>query len=410
MSNRRRQLALALALAAVGSPALSEPRSPGLRPDPASVEAGLWSEVDKAERHVRQSAELNTDPALNAYVREVACKVAAQYCPEMRVYVLDRPFMNASMAPNGYTEVWSGLLLRASNEAELAFVIGHETSHFAENHSIERLRATKTRANVGLALQVGVAVLGVAAASRADTYDEARNIMDSTNNLIDVVYLGVIASVFRFTREQEAEADRLGLQRATAAGYASSAAAQIWREMADETVSSDFERVRKADAKLSIFDSHPLTSARILALDAQAKASSTNGEIGRERYRAAIRPHLSAWLNDDLRRRDFGETLHILDRLASTNEDLGVVNFYRGEAYRLRRKDGDLALARKAYAAAAAYPDAPVATWRELGDLASREKDAAAASAAYEAYLAKAPNAEDVWLVRDALNSLGHGV
>ena len=99
----------------------------------------------------------------------------------------------------------------------------------------------------------------------------------------------------------------------------------------------------------------------------------------------------------------------MIDRLAAGGEDLGVLNYYRGEAYRLRRGDGDLVKARDAYLAAAAHPDAPLAVWRELGDIRRREGDVVGARTAYESYLAKAPQAEDAWMVQDSLSSLDNG-
>lgn len=395
-----------LAVVVAASPATAAPRQAGLRPAPSSPEAGLWDLSDKAEQHVRHSAELNSDPALNAYVREVACKVAAEYCEGLRVYVLDRPFFNASMAPNGYTEVWSGLLLRCEDEAELAFVLGHETTHFAESHGIEAHEAMKARANAALVVSVGIAIAGAAAAAGAATPQSAQSIMNATGDLVDVVYLAQVAAFFRFSREQEAEADQLGLRRAVNAGYRATAAADSWRGLMTETAASDFEKIRKQDARLGIFDSHPLTATRVSALEAQAKTFKPGGEAGAARYRAAIRPFLGRWLKDDLRRRDFGETLQVIDRLARSGEDLGVLNFYRGESYRLRGKPGDVALARDAYAAATGQPDAPPAAWRELGEMRRRGGDAANARAALEAYLRVAPEADDAWMVRETLEAL----
>ncbi|HQT53698.1 MAG TPA: M48 family metalloprotease, partial [Phenylobacterium sp.] len=205
--------AVAVASLAVGSAAQAQ-RLAGVRPDLASDEGGLWSVSDKAEIGARQSAELDRDPALNAYVRDVACKVARDHCADIRVYVMDRPFFNASMAPNGYTEVWSGTLLRAADEAQLAFILGHEISHFDRNHSLTSWRRRKSTANAMMVLSAGVAVVGVAAASSAHTYDGASSIMDATRGLIDVVYLAGMASLFGFDRANELEADRLGLGRA----------------------------------------------------------------------------------------------------------------------------------------------------------------------------------------------------
>jgi predicted Zn-dependent protease len=64
------------------------------------------------------------DPALNAYVRSVLCKVTDDYCRDVRVYIVDVPYFNASMAPNGAMMVWTGTLLRVRNEAQLALVLG----------------------------------------------------------------------------------------------------------------------------------------------------------------------------------------------------------------------------------------------------------------------------------------------
>lgn len=401
--------ALALAAALASAPAVAQERAAGLRPDVTSAEAGFWSVMDDAEAQAKTRADLNSDPALNAYVRGVMCKVAAAHCPDLRVYVMDRPIMNASMAPNGYSEVWSGLLLRATDEAELAYVLGHEVSHFTENHTIEAHKAKKMRANVALAATVVVAVAGAASAASAGTASEAQSIMDATGNTIDLIYYAQIASFFRFSREQEAEADLLGQRKLAAAGYDPAAAPESWRGLIAETKGSDFKRVRDSGTRNSVFSSHPLSSDRIAALDGQAKTLTAGGDRGRERHRAAIRPHLGVWLRDDLRKRDFGQTLVVIDRLAVGGEDLGVLNYYRGEAYRMRRGDGDLPRARDAYLVAAVHADAPPATWRELGDIRRRDGDLAGARTAYETYLAKAPQAEDAWLVQDSLSSLQQG-
>jgi predicted Zn-dependent protease len=378
----------------------------GLRPQPDSPEAGLWDTFDKVEQQAKLSADLNADPVLNAYVHEVACKVAAEYCQELRIYVMDRPFMNAAMASNGYSEVWSGLLLRVADEAELAFVLGHEASHFTENHSIERHEAIKTRANVAMAFSAGIAAVALVGAAHTVHSQGVSDIYDAAGSLVDLVYFTAAASLFSFTREQETEADILGLRRAAAAGYDTRAAASSWRSVLSESKASDFKSVRNQEARLGILDSHPLSSIRADALDLEASKLPVGGASGRERHRAAIRPFLGAWLKDDLRRKDYGQTLHVIDRLAATGEDLGVLNFYRGETYRLRRGEDDVELAKQAYEAAIAHSDAPVAAWRELGEARRRAGDRAGAAQAFNDYLEKAPDAEDAWLVRDTLNSL----
>ena len=214
-----------------------------------------------------------------------------------------------------------------------------------------------------------------------------------------------MASMFSFSRDQESEADALGLGRAERAGYSASAAVDVWRSRMDETEASDFEKVRKSQARTSIFDSHPVDKDRLAALSQQA-ASHPGGVVGQDDLRRMVRPHMAAWLKDDLRRRDYGQTLFLINRLSESGEDLGVLGFYKGEAYRLRHGDGDLGPARDAYKAASQQADAPVATWRELGEILRKDGDSAGAKSAFETYLAKAPEAEDAWLVRDSIKTL----
>lgn len=399
---RGRAVAIAVAFAIASQSLVAEAqaglRPAGLRPDTSSPEAGLWTVSDKAENQAKQQAELNRDPALNEYVRSVACKVAATYCSELRVYVMDRPFFNASMAPNGYMEVWSGALLRANNEAELAFVLGHESGHFAHSHSWQALQDLKSRANGAMIASLLISAVGVAAMANAGTAAAVDSISTATQGLVNVVYLGSMAGMFSFSRNNEYEADAYGHQVASAAAYDPAAGTAVWRRLVSETAASDFPKVRQRETRASIFDTHPVASDRIEALDRLTKAPG--GDLGADRYRAAIRPHLSAWLRDDLRRRDFGQTLFVIDQLSKRGEDLGVLNFYRAEAMRLRRKDGDLEAAEQAYRIAIAHPDAPAAAYRELADLAEKRRAKDEMADLLIKYLDRDPAAKDASFIR----------
>lgn len=390
-----RAVLTAVLATALATGAVAQPRLAGQRPAIDSVEGGLWSEGDRMERLAAASGTLNRDPALRAYVRQVACKVAAEYCDQMRVNVMDAPFFNASMAPNGYMEVLSGALLRVRDEDELAFVLGHEVGHFAENHSIERWNNMKATATT-------VLVLGAAVGAAGMYYGV------NTSGLIDVTRFAGLAAVFSYGRGQELEADRLGFARASAAGYSADGGAGLWTSIVQETAESDFPKIRKGGARGSIFNTHPIEQERIAALQRLQGpvVEAAAREAGRKRLRDVIRPHLADWLRDELRRRDYGQTLFILKRLAASGEDQGVLEYFRGETYRQRRKDGDVLLARDAYALAIAHADVPVAAWRELGEMNRRLGDRDKALTAYRAYLAHAPNADDAWLAQDAIKTL----
>jgi beta-barrel assembly-enhancing protease len=389
---------LVAALALLPTLAHPQARPAGQTPQTNSVEASIWDLSRKAELDAKRAGQLITDPALNAYVNGIRCKVAPEYCGDLRVYLMARPAFNASMAPNGYMEIWSGLLLRAENEAQVAFVIAHEAGHFQENHSIEAWRNVRSKSNWAMALSI------VAGAAGAPSY------------VGDLIYLGAIASVFGFSRENEVQADTIGFRRAVDAGYDPAQGGELWRLLIAESAASEFPDVRRREARSSLFNTHPVSAARASSLDAmsrlaietQAKANDSTKAwtVGREAHRNAIRPYLNVWLRDELRRRDYAQTQNLLKRLKLVGTDLGLLTFYEGEIFRLRRKEGDLELALAAYQTASTLPDAPADAWRELGDALTRAGKKPEAMAALQTYLTKAPNASDKALVAARLDRM----
>ena len=135
--------ALVAALAGCATQAPLRDNTPGTKPVAGTDEDELWYAMERAERELQLSPQLVRDKALTDYVRKVACEAAADYCKDLRVYVMDVPQFNASMAPNGTMLVWTGALLRMRDEAELAFVLGHEAGHFRAQHSLRQWRRIK---------------------------------------------------------------------------------------------------------------------------------------------------------------------------------------------------------------------------------------------------------------------------
>ena len=84
---------------------------------------------------------------------------------------------------------------------------------------------------------------------------------------------------------------------------------------------------------------------------------------------------------------------------------LGLVQPQRRHATRAEDGDADKAIA--AYIKAASYPDAPVETWKALGDIYQSQGQLDSARDAFESYLSKSPDAEDRELVKYILENLG---
>ena len=152
--------AMALLCAACATPVPDEDVRPGERPSLETDEAGLWMTMDRIEEKIRTSGRLVRDPELNAYAKAVLCKLAPEHCPDIRLYVVQAPAFNASMAPNGTMNIWTGMLLRADNEAQLAFILGHELGHYLRRHSLRAWRDARAKSDAFVFFQLAMAAAG----------------------------------------------------------------------------------------------------------------------------------------------------------------------------------------------------------------------------------------------------------
>lgn len=346
---------------------------PSDRPTEGTDESELWYAMERIEQDLQHSPLVIRDPALNAYARDVLCKVTREYCGDLRLYLVDLPYFNASMAPNGAMVLWTGSLLRIQNEAQLALVLGHEFGHYRERHTLQQWRKLKRSSAFlstfsVLASGAGVGVVGMAAS------------------------LAGAANMMKFSREKEREADKIGFAQLQGSGYDPSAGVQLWEGLLRE------ENARDYGKPIPVFSSHPHTRERRDDLKAAALAApNPGGQLLQAQYRQATRPFLKHWLENELTRRMFASSIQAIGDLreTSSSEDAGLLTFFLGEAYRRRNKTDDRLQAARLYAEAVDQPGAPPEAWREHG-LALREAGQLAASAAaLHRYLELAPGAED---------------
>ncbi len=354
------------------------------RPDIASDEGGLWALMDREEEKLKRSRFLLGDADLQRYVSDIACRLAGEHCPDMRVYVVRTPYFNASMAPNGMMQVWSGLLLRAANEAQLAAVLAHEIGHYLERHSVERLRDAKSKS--ALAQFLGMA-LGAAGAG----------------SIGQVAQLGVLASLFSFSRDNEREADAIGLELMHRAGYDAREAATVWAQLIEENAGED-------GGGMVLFATHPAAEERrgtLAAAAAMLDAGDSPGATHTERYRAHIAPVRLLMVQDELRRRVPESSLRLFDRLMATQGRDGLLLYARAEALKMRNQAGDIdqALAALAEAETNALPDRPSEALRLRGQILRVRGDTDGAREAFSRYLDLKPGAPDAPMIRSYIET-----
>ncbi|WP_425482861.1 M48 family metalloprotease [Aureimonas leprariae] len=209
------------------------------------------------------------DPELEQTLAAIVGRLATVTDDPNRVYritVLNSPNVNAFALPGGYVYVTRGLLALANDSAEVAAVIAHEMGHVTANHGIERQRREQA---AELAGRVVSEVLDSDSAGRAAL---ARGRL----------------SLASFSRNQELQADALGIRQIGRAGYDAFAAARFLRAM---DAYSHFRNASQAEnPNLDFLASHPSTPQRIELAENHARqfGAPGTGATDRDRYLTGI--------------------------------------------------------------------------------------------------------------------------
>lgn len=250
-----RALALSLCLLLTLAPVTSAPAAD--LPDLGDISQSLISPAQERKlgeqvlREIRFSGQYLDDPEVNGYLNELGQRLVAA-SPDVpwdfQFFAVNDQGINAFALPGGFVGVNSGLILLTQSESELASVLAHEVSHVTQHHVVRMLAAQQKNSLVTL----GAMLLAILA---------ARSNPDATQAGIAAAQASMIQFQINFTRENEQEADRLGFQRLTKAGFDTTAMATFMERLQRATRISD-------SGAPSYLRDHPVTSDRIAeALD-----------------------------------------------------------------------------------------------------------------------------------------------
>ena len=197
-------------------------------------------------RAARQHLDIVSDPEVNAYLDSLGYLLAANsdaQSQQFGFFLVDDPSINAFAAPGGYIGVHSGLILATESESELAAVMAHEIAHVTQHHMARTYEAAG-KLNLPAATAVLLAVL-----------------LGSQNSQMGQAALAAATAgsaqyQINFTRANEQEADRIGIQTLARAGFD------------PRSMPTFFERLQRSsryygDTLPEFLSTHPVTVSRI---------------------------------------------------------------------------------------------------------------------------------------------------
>ena len=225
-----------------------------------------WQLGNQMAAQVAQSVQIVNDPQALAYLRSVGERIHAQTPIADRPFefeIVNDPSVNAFSLPGGHVYVNTGLLAQADKADMLAGVLAHEISHVVARHVIKQIEQQQ-EINV-----IGSIVLG------------------QNPGALQQILAGIVAggAMARFSRADEKQADELGLQYMSAAGFDPHGMLEMFQKLQSLEKS-------QPNAVDKFFTDHPLTQDRITDIQNRiAKMGKTSGIVDEPEYQA-VRRHL----------------------------------------------------------------------------------------------------------------------
>src|SRR6185312_5961700 len=217
-------------------------------PDIGSSAGSVMSPQDQRDYGAQVLHELRSyEMVLDEYINALGYKLVSNSDrPDLpfTFFIMRDPEINAFAVPGGYIAANAGLIINMSREDELAAVLAHEISHITQQHLLRAYEDVKK-----MSIPVMLAMLGILIAS-SHTHDDTGQAAIMTGTSL------MQQRQINFTRHDEAEADRVGIQTMARAGYDPMAMADTFSTL------QRVMRVNGVDVPEFLLD-HPVDTARI---------------------------------------------------------------------------------------------------------------------------------------------------
>ncbi|HKK16789.1 MAG TPA: M48 family metalloprotease [Gammaproteobacteria bacterium] len=197
-------------------------------------------------RNVREYANVIKDPEVESYVQSIGYKLVANSDDNQlpfTFFMMRNKDINAFAAPGGVVGINSGVILNSESESELASVIAHEISHVTQHHMARSYEAASKYSLPMAAAALGALLLGIA------------NPQAGQAALAIITGAGAQQQI-NFTRANEEEADRIGMQLLARAGFDPYGMPRFFEKL------QEISRLYRGNPPEFLL-THPLTTSRI---------------------------------------------------------------------------------------------------------------------------------------------------
>ncbi len=337
----------------------------------------LWHKSEQAQRALENNGLIYSDSQLEDYLNQVAAKLTPPDLPPdlvIRVKVIKDPYLNAFAYPNGMIYIHSGLLARMENESQLAVVLAHEMTHCINRHALRAFRKYKSQPALLIAVQ--------------QTLLKTRGLQALAHSM---GVTGAMAAISGYARELEAEADRIGFERALRAGYNPKEALSLFDQMLVDIA-------QDGQAEPFFFGNHPKIRQRAknlqnLSMPAMIKppVSNKNGK----HFLAKLDRLLLDNARLDIRLGRFQTAKKSVEKFLTIKPDNTRAYFLLGEIHRQRGQRSDTQTALSYYNRAITLDPNFAAPHKAIGLIHYKKGQHALAKKYFESCLQLSPDAPD---------------
>ncbi len=184
-------------------------------PDMGASADTILSRQEEAEyaraliRQMRAYEVMNEDPLINAFFSDMGFRLVSNSDRPDKAFtfvIIDQPIVNAFAAPGGVVALYSGLILAADDENEVAGVLAHEVAHITQQHLYRAMEKAQA-----MTIPLALAMLGLILVGGGSG--------EAIQGALMGAQAAAVQAQINFTRHNEYEADRIGIQTLYRSGY-----------------------------------------------------------------------------------------------------------------------------------------------------------------------------------------------